>query len=38
MILLAAAMFGAVLWYLRALVREVELVEIGAVLRRERDS
>jgi exosortase len=36
MILFAAGLFGLVLWYLCVLVREVELVEVGAVVRRER--
>ncbi len=37
MILFAAGLFALVLWYLCRLVREVELVEVGAVLRRERE-
>ncbi len=36
MILLAAGMFGLVLWYLCRLVQEVELVGVGDVVRRER--
>lgn len=36
MILFAAGLFAIVLWYLSMLVREVELVEVGAVVRRER--
>jgi exosortase len=36
MILLAAGLFGLVLWYLYSLVREVEKVDVGAVVRRER--
>jgi exosortase len=36
MILFAAGLFGIVLWYSSVLVREVELVEVGAVVRRER--
>jgi exosortase/archaeosortase family protein len=36
MIVFAAGLFGLVLWYLGVLVREVELVEVGAVVRRER--
>jgi exosortase len=36
MILFAAALFSGVLWYLGRLVREVEVVEINAVVRRRR--
>jgi exosortase len=36
MILFAAGLFALVLWYLCSLVREVEVVEVGAVVRRER--
>ena len=36
MIVLAAGLFALVLWYLSKLVREVELVEVGAIVRRER--
>jgi exosortase len=36
MIVFAAGLFALVLWYLCHLVREVELVDVGAVMRRER--
>jgi len=36
MIVLAAGLFALVLWYLSKLVREVELVEVGTIVRRER--
>ncbi len=36
MILLAAGMFGLVLWYLCRLVQEVEMVGVGDVVRREQ--
>lgn len=36
MILYAAGLFALVLWYLGKLVREVELVDVGEVVRRER--
>jgi exosortase len=36
MIVMAAGMFSAVLWYLNRLVREVEIVDVGALLREER--
>jgi exosortase len=36
MILLAAGLFACVLWYVHNLVREVELVEVGAFVRRDR--
>jgi exosortase len=37
MIPLAAGLFALVLWYLGKAVREVEVVNVGAVLGRERD-
>jgi exosortase len=37
MVVFAAGLFGLVLWYLRSLVREVELVGVGDVARREQD-
>jgi exosortase/archaeosortase family protein len=36
MILFAAGLFALVLWYLGKLVREVEVVEVDSVVRRER--
>jgi hypothetical protein len=33
---LAAGLFALVLWYLRHLSREVEIVDVGEVLRRRR--
>ena len=36
MIVLAAGLFALVLWYLRHLSREVEIVDVGEVLRRRR--
>jgi exosortase len=36
MIVFAAGLFGLVLWYLCRLVREVEVVEVGDAVRRER--
>ena len=36
MIPFAAGLFGLVLWYLGRLIREVELVDVGAAVRRER--
>lgn len=36
MIVFAAGLFALVLWYMGRLVREVEVVEVGTVLRRER--
>ncbi|HYW81206.1 MAG TPA: exosortase/archaeosortase family protein, partial [Thermoguttaceae bacterium] len=36
MIPYAACLFAAVLWYLGALMREVEVADIGSVIRRER--
>jgi exosortase len=36
MIVLAAALFGLVLWYLSRLVKEVETVGVGDVIRRDR--
>ena len=38
MIVLAAGLFAAVLWYLGRLVREAEAPDVGFVLRRARDS
>ena len=37
MILFAAGLFALVLWYLCRLVREVEMVEVGSLVRRERN-
>jgi exosortase len=37
MILLAAGLFASVLWYLGKIVREVETVDVGQALRRQRD-
>jgi exosortase len=37
MILFAAGLFALVLWYLTSLFKEVELVQVGALVRRERE-